>query len=368
MVKYHRKPDFALLGVTVILIILGVLILTSISASLSFERFGSSYYYLKHQFLVGFLPGIIIGFLVFLIPLDFFKRNILFFLLINLFFMGLVFLPKLGVSLGGASRWIKVGPVFIQPSEFLKITFLIYLASWLSARALHQKNWKQMLVAFLIIIGVLGAFLISQPDVGTLGIIVSVSVLMYFLSDTPIWHSILIILIGIIALVVLVKVAPYRAARILVFLNPDTDPMGMGYQMKQALISVGSGGISGLGLGMSRQKFGFLPQTMSDSIFAIFAEEAGFIGSIILIFLFLFFCWRGFRIAKATDDKFQKILALGITSWISIQALINIGSMTGLLPLTGVPLPFISYGGSHLLTEFVGVGILLNISKASYKL
>jgi cell division protein FtsW len=363
MVKYYRKPDFPLLGVTIVFIILGVLILTSISASLSFERFGNSYYYLKHQFLIGLLPGIILAFLVFLIPLGLFKKNIIFFLMINLFFMGMVFLPKLGVSLGGASRWIRIGPIFIQPSEFLKITFLIYLASWLSTRSSSQKNWSQTLIAFLIIIGVLSTFLIFQPDVGTLGIIVSVSVLMYFLSETPVWHSALIILIGIIALITLVKVAPYRVARILVFLNPDTDPMGMGYQMKQALISVGSGGVSGLGLGMSRQKFGFLPQTMSDSVFAIFAEEAGFIGSIILIFLFLFFCWRGFKIAKKADDKFQKILALGITSWISIQAFVNIGSMTGLLPLTGVPLPFISYGGSHLLTELMGVGILLNISR-----
>lgn len=363
MVKYHRKADFPLLGVTIILIILGVLILTSISAPLSFERFGNSYYYLKHQFLIGFLPGIILGFLAFLIPLGFFKRNVIFFLLLNLFLLGMVFLPKLGVSLGGASRWIKIGPIFLQPSEFLKITFLIYLASWLSSRSSSQKNWSQTLIAFLIIIGVVSSFLIFQPDVSTLGIIISVSLLVYFLSDTPIWHSVLIILIGIIALIILVRVAPYRADRILVFLNPDVDPMGAGYQMKQALISVGSGGVYGLGLGMSRQKFGFLPQTMSDSIFAIFAEEAGFIGSIILIFLFLFFFWRGFKIAKASDDKFQKILALGITSWISIQAFINIGSMTGLLPLTGVPLPFISYGGSHLLTEFIGVGILLNISK-----
>jgi len=362
MVKYN-KIDIGLLAITVILMILGVLILTSITASLSFERFENSYYYLKHQFLFGILPGIFLGFLAFLIPLGFFKKNIIFFLLLNLFFLGMVFLPKVGVSLGGASRWIKIGSIFIQPSEFLKICFFVYLASWLSIRALNPKNWSQTLIAFLIILGVLCLFLAFQPDVGTLGIIVSVSLLMYFLSDTPVWHSALIILIGIIALIILIRIAPYRVDRILVFLDPDTDPMGKGYQMKQALVTVGSGGVAGLGLGMSRQKYGFLPQTMSDSIFAIFAEEAGFIGSFILIFIFLFFSWRGFRIAKESDDKFQKILALGITSWISIQALINIASMIGLLPLTGVPLPFISYGGSHLLTEFIGIGMLLNISR-----
>lgn len=365
MVKYNRKPDLALLRVMIILIILGVLILTSISVSLSLERFGSTYYYLKRQFLVGILPGIILALLVYLIPLEFFKRNIIFFLLINLFLLGIVFLPKLGVSLGGATRWIKLGPVFIQPSEFLKITFLIYLASWLASRTSPQKGRNQTLIAFFIIIAVLSAFLIFQPDIGTLGIIITFSLIMYFLADTPVWHSILIILIGIIALVILVRVAPYRADRILVFLNPEVDPMGIGYQIKQALISVGSGGISGIGLGMSRQKFGFLPQTISDSVFAIFAEETGFIGSLILAIIFLIFAWRGFKIARKSEDRFQKILAAGITSWISIQAFINIGSMIGLLPLTGVPLPFISYGGSHLLTEFIGVGILLNISKAS---
>jgi len=363
MVKYNRKPDFALIGVTIILITLGVLILTSISASLSLERFDNSYYYLKHQFLAGILPGLILGFLAYLIPLEFFKKNIIFFLLVNLFLLAMVFIPIIGVSLGGATRWIKIGSFLIQPSEFLKITFLIYLASWLASRTSSEKKWKQTLLPFLIIIAALSAFLIFQPDIGTLGIIIAFSILMYFLADTPLWHSILIILIGIVALFILIKVAPYRTNRILVFLNPDADPMGMGYQIKQALITVGSGGISGLGLGMSHQKFGFLPQTMSDSIFAIFAEETGFIGATILVLLFLFFIWRAFKIVRNSEDKFQKILAAGITSWISFQAFINIGSMIGLLPLTGVPLPFISYGGSHLITEFIGVGMLLHISK-----
>jgi cell division protein FtsW len=155
--------------------------------------------------------------------------------------------------------------------------------------------------------------------------------------------------------------------RILVFLNPGIDPMGMGYQMKQILITIGSGGIFGLGLGMSVQKFGWIPQTMSDSIFAIFAEETGFVGSVVLIFLFLLLLWRGFRIAKMSQNKFSQLLAMGISCWICIQAFINIGAMIGLLPLTGIPLPFISYGGSHMVAELIGIGILLNISKSSKK-
>jgi len=170
-------------------------------------------------------------------------------------------------------------------------------------------------------------------------------------------------LIGISSLIALIKVAPYRMARILVFLDPQTDPLGIGYQIKQALIAIGSGGILGLGLGLSQQKFGFLPQPMSDSIFAVFAEESGFLGATLLISLFFLFLFRGIQISKKVNDNFLKLSAVGICCWISLQALINIGSMIGILPLSGTPLPFISYGGSHLIAELTGVGILLNISK-----
>lgn len=161
----------------------------------------------------------------------------------------------------------------------------------------------------------------------------------------------------------LMRTAPYRFNRLLVFLHPETDPMGIGFQIKQALIAVGSGGILGLGLGMSRQKFGFLPQPIGDAIFAVFTEETGFIGALILISLFLVFAWRGLKIVKNSADKFSGLLALGITSWIIIQAFVNIGSMIGILPLSGIPLPFISYGGSHILAEMIAIGLLLNISK-----
>ncbi len=159
------------------------------------------------------------------------------------------------------------------------------------------------------------------------------------------------------------QLAPYRVNRLLVFFNPGIDPMGIGYQLKQSLIAVGSGGITGVGLGMSIQKLGFLPQPISDSIFAVFSEEAGFVGSLFLIFLFLIFLWRGLKIAKETGNRFCQLTALGITSWIVIQAFVNIGAMIGILPLTGIPLPFIGYGGSALVTTLIGAGILLNISK-----
>jgi cell division protein FtsW len=194
-------------------------------------------------------------------------------------------------------------------------------------------------------------------------VIVSVAVILYFVSQTPFWHVAALVLLSGGALAALGPLAAYRMKRLMVFLNPNSDPMGIGFQIKQSMIAIGSGGIFGLGLGMSKQKFGFLPASMTDSIFAVLAEETGFLGCIILIGLFLTFLWRGFKIGKKCQDKFLKLMAIGITSWILIQTLINIGSMMRLFPLTGIPLPFFSYGGSAIMVELIGVGILFNISK-----
>lgn len=389
------KPDYILIIVTVILIILGIIILANVSAPLSLERFGTTYYFLNHQLLFGLLPGLILAFLAFRIRLDFLKKWVPLLLLINLILLAMVYLPGLGVEFRGAARWINLGPISFQPSEFLKLTFILYLAAWLASPVRNQKfsngtnridsekpSRKQLrwghsqtrylpeaggwwggcnLLTFLIVIGIISLLLIFQPDISTLGIIILVAGLMYFLAKTPLWQSFLIIFIIATFLFSLIKLVPYRAARFLVFFDPAVDPMGIGYQIKQALIAVGSGGISGLGLGISQMKFGFLPQSIADSIFAIFAEETGFIGSTLLIFLFLVFFWRGFRIGKLSQDKFSQLTAWGVTAWICLQSFINIGAMIEVLPLTGIPLPFISYGGSALVAELVGVGILLNI-------
>ena len=363
--KTTRYPDRWLLGVTLALLLLGILILASVSATISQEKFGTTYYYLNHQLLYGILPGLILGFIAFKIRLEKLRKWAPGLLLVSLILLTLVFIPGIGTDFGGTAKsWLNFRIFSFQPSEILKLTFILYLAAWFASRAEKQrKGFSQTLIAFLIVIGLIGLLLVFQPDIGTFGIIAAYAAFMYFLAGTPIWHSILILLAGAASLFALIKLAPYRAARFLVLLKPETDPMGIGYQIKQALIAVGSGGILGLGLGMSRQKFGLLPQPMSDSIFAIFAEETGFIGSLILILLFLIFFWRGFKIAKQTEDKFLKLTALGISCWIILQTFVNIGSMIGILPLTGIPLPFIGYGGSALIVEMIGVGILLNISK-----
>jgi len=359
----RKRPDYIFLIISALLIVSGILILASVSASLGQEKFGDVYYFLRRHLLYGIIPGIFLGFLAFKFPLSLLKKLAFPLLLLNLLFLGLVFLPKIGLSFGGATRWINLGLFSFQPSEFFKLTFLIYLAAWLTSREKNYRNLTGTLIPFLIIIGAAAFFLVKQPDISTLGVIVFSAGVMYFGAGTPLWHSGLIVSAAITGLIYLIKTAPYRFNRILVFLHPETDPMGIGFQIKQALIAVGSGGILGLGLGMSRQKFGFLPQPIGDAIFAVFSEETGFIGALILISIFLVFAWRGLKIAKASADKFPGLLALGITSWIIIQAFVNIGSMIGILPLTGIPLPFISYGGSHTLAELIGLGILLNISK-----
>ncbi|GAH54449.1 unnamed protein product, partial [marine sediment metagenome] len=242
MVKVSGRPDYILVGVVVILIVLGILILASVSAPLSQERFGTTYYFLNHQLLFGLIPGLILAFLAFRIRLDFLKKWAPILLLINLILLAMVFLPKIGAVAGGATRWLSMGPISFQPAEFLKLTFILYLAAWLTSRTEIEKGFSQTpkpqrrvekriyplrhLIAFLLVIGLISLLLIFQPDISTLGVIVLVAALMYFLANTPLWHSILIILIGAGGLFSLIKLAPYRAARLLVFFEPGTDPMG----------------------------------------------------------------------------------------------------------------------------------------------
>ena len=370
-VKAIKSLDFILIGITALLITFGIAILASTSTSFIQEE-DNVYDLLKHQLLFALFPGILLAFLISTkVSLQYLKQKAHLFLLVNLILMVIVFIPKIGIKSGTASRWISLGFVSFQPSELLKLTFILYLASWLESRTKKSSlnrgkiSLRENLLSFLLILCLIAVLLLLQSDIGTLGVILATAALMYFFAEMPLWHIVLVGMIVLGGFFLFVQLVPYRLERILVFLNPEKDPLGAGYQIKQALIAVGSGRIFGLGLGMSKQKFGLLPHPISDSIFAILAEETGFVGSLVLILLFLLFLWRGYKIAKESKDVFSKLAALGITSWILIQALVNIGSMIGVFPLTGIPLPFISYGGSALITELVGVGILLNISRKS---
>lgn len=378
----REHVDHILLGVTATIILLGILVLSGVSAPLALDNFGSTGSYLFHQLLFGFLPGIVLGFILFLLPIRLIKKLSLPLFLLTLLALLFIFHPFVGTSSGGAARWLTIGPISFQPSEFLKLTFIFYLAAWLVGRGegqVPERNYPRhasrtglssigSFVVFSAIIAALSVFLILQPDISTLGIIIAAGMAMYFSARAPMRYVAFLIAFGITSLILLVKIAPYRFARISVFLDPSADPMGKGYQLKQALITIGSGGLTGLGVGISSKQLQFLPAAMSDAIFAAFAQEMGFAGSVLLITLFLVFTWRGFAIAKRAADPFSQLIAVGITSWIALQAFVNMGAMSGILPIAGVPLPFLSYGGSHMIAELMGVGVLLGISKRAQRI
>lgn len=372
MVKSHRKPNYILLVTVGLLILFGMVVLISASVSVPRENFSENFYYTIHQLVMGLIPGVILAFVVAnKVSLENLKQKSHIILLINIVLMVLVFAPVIGKKSGEAARWISLGPFSIQPSEFLKLTFILYLSSWLeskSQKAYSPKSKKEALeknlIAFLVITGIITLLLFLQSDISTLGVIVVTAGLMYFFAETPLWHTVLLVALAMGGMFFFIKSTPYRMKRVSVFLNPGIDPMGFGYQIQQALIAVGSGEIFGLGLGMSKQKFGLLPHPISDSIFAILAEETGFIGSTVLVLLFIMFLWQGYKIGKESTNMFHRLTALGITSWIIIQAFLNIGAMINIFPLTGIPLPFVSYGGSALVSELTAVGILINISKS----
>jgi len=362
-------PDYVLLGTSLLLIILGFVVLAGVSITVSQKIYGNSFHYLLHQLMFGFIPGGILGLLAYKINPRFLKKISLPALCLILLLMIAVFVPITGTFLGGARRWVSFGPVTFQPSEFLKLFFIIYLAAWLTKQKKQKSNnpWR-LFLPLLVILAVICALLIAQPDISTLVIIAAVTLALYLVADTPFYQSMLLFLGGIGGLAVLIKTAPYRLNRLMVFLRPDTQPLGIGYQIKQSLIAIGSGGILGRGLGLSVQKYGFLPQPMTDTIFAVFSEETGFVGAIILILLFLIFIWQGFRVARKCKDSFLRLIAIGIAFWLTFQALVNIGAIIGILPLTGIPLPFMSYGSSHLIVELIALGLLLNISKRTKRL
>ena len=362
-----RQPDYILLIILGILVVFGLIMVSSASVAISNENYHQSYYYLKNQLWRGLLPGVIGGFIAFIIPYRWWKKLALPLFILTVVALILVFVPGLGVAHGGSRRWLNLGPFSPQPSEFLKLTFIIYLAAWLAGKEKTVKNFSQSLVPFIVLISLVAVLLLMEPDIGSLGVIGFSVLAIYFLAGAKLSHLSLIA-VGAMALFwFLTKFFSHASNRFQVFLHPELDPQGIGYQVNQALLALGSGGIFGLGLGQGLQKFKYLPQPASDSVVAIIGEELGFVGLFCLILLFLAFAWQGFKIAREAPDSFGKLLAGGITSWIIIQALINIAAVCGLLPLTGITLPFISLGGSSLAITLIAMGILLNISKYSTK-
>ncbi|PJE64141.1 MAG: putative lipid II flippase FtsW [Candidatus Ryanbacteria bacterium CG10_big_fil_rev_8_21_14_0_10_43_42] len=359
---HQHQPDYILLGTTVLFVIVGLFIIASASPILGSSRFGEEYYYLSNQ-AIGAGIGVVALILGSKIRYQYWKKLAPVLLIGALFMMILVFIPNIGLELKGASRWIKVGPITIQPAEITKLAFIIYLAAWIETKKKDIASFSMGFLPFLVMLGIVSVFFVLQPDIGTLGILVITSILLFFIGGGRMSQIALLLLLGVAVLGLIIYFQPYRRDRLAVFLHPKEDTQGIGYQLHQGLIAIGSGGIFGRGFGMSRQKFNYVPEPAGDSIFAIFGEEFGFIGSVILTAMFLIFFWRGMRISARAPDGFSHTLAAGITLLIIVQAFTNIGAITGLLPLTGLPLTFISFGSSALIMNLASVGILMNISK-----
>lgn len=360
--KNFKKPDKILLFTILALLIIGALALFSASLDESQKDFNNVYGYFVHQLLFGFLAGGILAVIAYKLPYGRIKQMALPMFLASLFLMILVFVPAFAYGSEAVQRWINLGFVTFQPSEFIKFTFIIFLASWLQS---HDKEMKKIssVIPFIAFLGILGVLFVAQPDISTLGIIIITAGAMYFTAGARLKHLALVGSLGLGALYFLIKLSPYRLDRIITYLNPSQDPLGISYQINQALITLGSGKMWGAGILGDVQRYKFLPEPMNDSIFAVWAEGAGFIGATILVLLFIIFMWRGFKIATNANNKFVKYTAVGITVWIFSQAFVNMAATVGLLPLTGIPLPFISYGGSAMITTLAASGLLLQLSK-----
>jgi cell division protein FtsW len=360
-----RRTDFLLLFVTVSLVLLGLVMVSSSTVVLGLTLRQDPAYYFRHQLFYGVLTGVLTWLVVQWIPYWWWRRLALPFLLVALGLLLLVFVPGFQFKYGGAARWLVVGPISIQPSEVAKFGFIIYLAAILSKheRAQRKEEHEISFTPFLVIVALMSLLLVMQPDIGTLFVMTATALTMFYAAGGRL-RTILLLIAGSAAIFfLLIQMAPYRVARFTTFLHPELDPRGIGYQVHQALLAVGSGGLWGQGLGRSRQKFNFLPEPAGDSMFSIMAEELGFVRMIVVIGLYALLAFAGYRIARRAPDLFGSLLAAGITTWFVVQAFVHMAANLALLPLTGIPLPFISYGGTALVMTLAGAGVLLNISR-----
>lgn len=336
----------------------GLTMIYNFSSVTALSDFDDKYYYVKEQSM-WLVIGIVSMAFFSMYPYRHLRRFAKVAFYGSLVLVAAVFIQGVGLNALGAARWIDLGFTSLQPSEILKLSLALYLASWLTSG--KTVEFKQ----FLFILGISAGPIILQPDLGSAIMLAAIGTGIYFLSGAPLSQLMSLGGMLVTAVVGLAIAAPYRLARVQTFLNPDLDPQGTSYHLRQALIAIGSGGWFGVGLGKSRQKFSYLPEVTTDSIFAVIAEEFGFIGCTIILIVLLLFILEGIKIARDAKDDFGKLLASGIIIALAIQMIVNLGAMVSLLPLTGDPLPFISYGGSSLIISFTMVGILVNIARSN---
>ncbi len=366
--KTPQKPfDRYFLGIVVIITIIGLFSFVSASLGILAKSESKFYAVLFNQIVLGLVGGFAALWITMKIPYLFWKKNAFYIFLGTLILTIAVFIPGLGFAHGGAQRWISIGPVSFQPAELLKLGFVIYFATWLAWSQQKNHEMKFKIIPLLVLLGIVAAILLKQPDTKSLILIVAAASGMLFVSGVS-WKKISIfIAVGIIGTIGLAFARPYVMDRIKTYLNPSSDPRGSSYQLQQSLIAIGSGGVFGRGLGQSVQKFNYLPEPQGDSVFAVIGEEFGFFGTMILIILYIFLAIRGYKIALLAPDNFSQFLVVGIMTLVIGQSFLNIASLVGLFPLTGVPLVFISHGGTSLFIALAAMGIILNVSRHQKK-
>ncbi len=358
-------PDRVFLWTAGLLVVFGLIALASASNAYSFSKYGSTWRILFHQVVSGLLPGLVLAWLFFRADYHRWGRHPLLLIAASVGMLLLVFVPGLGLTLNNARSWIQLGGVAFQPAEIIKLTATIGLAGWLQRRGhFRVRRFWTGLVPFALLLAAIAAPIVLQPDFGTLVVVVLIAVAVYYAAGAKLWHLAALGAAGAAGAWAMVIAAPYRFNRLLIFLDPARDPQGIGYHLNQALLAVGSGGWFGRGFGKSLAKFLYLPEVAADSVFAIIAEEIGFVAVVVVVGAYLLLLWRGLRIARGAPDPYGRLLAVGLTVWLVLQAFLNVMAMIGLAPLTGIPMPFVSAGGTALAANLAAVGLLANISRA----
>ncbi|OGD15905.1 cell division protein FtsW [Candidatus Atribacteria bacterium RBG_19FT_COMBO_35_14] len=358
-----KSPDLWLFMAIILLMAVGLCMVFSSSYIMAYKWYGDSYYFLKRQLIYSMIALIAFFFAIYT-DYHYYKKYSLPILILSIALLSMVYIPGIGRTAGGASRWIKIGFFSFQPSEIAKFALILYMAESLTRKQVKDiKTFIRGVLPTLIIMLVMFLLILYEPDFSTSLIILGISFIMLFIGGTRVIQLYAIIVAAIPLGILILSREEYRKVRLLSFLDPWKDPLDSGFHIIQSLLALGSGGIFGIGLAESKQKYFYLPDQHTDFIFSIIGEELGFIGTVVIIILFTILLWRGFKIALDASDQFGTLLAAGITSMIVFQSIINIGVVTKMIPTTGITLPFISYGGSSLIVNMFCGGILLNISR-----